>query len=155
MNKIFSLFLAFLLTLTIVACGGNTSGGKTVTNHSTDVKIKLIFNNEEVTVSMHDNPTSRDFIKQLPITLTFEDYAGTEKISRLEKTLSTEDAPSGTDPSVGDFTYYSPWGNLAIFYRDFGYSKGLVKLGHIETGIEKLAKISGNFTVTIGQVQEK
>ncbi|MEH7502625.1 cyclophilin-like fold protein [Neobacillus drentensis] len=23
------------------------------------------------------------------------------------------------DPSVGDFTYYSPWGNLAIFYRDF------------------------------------
>lgn len=23
-------------------------------------------------------------------------------------------------------TYYAPWGNLAIFYRDFGYSAGLV-----------------------------
>ena len=123
--------------------------------HSTDVKIKLSFNNEEVTVNMIDNPTSRDFMKRLPITLTFEDYAGTEKISRLEKALSTEDAPSGTDPFVGDFTYYSPWGNLAVFYRDFGYSNGLVKLGYIETGVEKLAKIKGNFTVTIEQVQEK
>jgi hypothetical protein len=32
---------------------------------------------------------------------------------------------------VGDITYYAPWGNLAIFYRDFGYSPGLVRLGHI------------------------
>lgn len=146
-NKISSLFLAFLLTLTHMACGGNTNGGKTVAKHSTDVTIKLIFNNEELTVSMIDNPTSRDFMKRLPITLTFEDYAATEKISRLEKSLSIEDAPSGTDPFVGDFAYYSPWGNLAIFYRNFGYSNGLVKLGYIETGVEKLAKISGNYTV--------
>ncbi|CAM3064166.1 cyclophilin-like fold protein [Paenibacillus sediminis] len=74
---------------------------------------------------MDDNPSSRDFIKRLPITLTFEDYAGTEKISRLEERLSNEAAPSGTDPSVGDFNYYSPWGHLAICYRDFGYEIGL------------------------------
>ncbi|ELZ92649.1 cyclophilin-like fold protein [Haloferax sulfurifontis] len=38
----------------------------------------------------------------------------------------------GVDPEVGDITYYAPWGNLAIFYREFGYASGLVKLGHIE-----------------------
>ncbi|WP_337926728.1 cyclophilin-like fold protein [Paenibacillus caui] len=36
-------------------------------------------------------------------------------------------------------TYYAPWGNLAIFYRDFRYSSGLIKLGSIDAGGEKLA----------------
>jgi hypothetical protein len=153
LRKSLSLSLALFLTFTLTACGVNTNGGKMVINNSTDVKIKLIFNNEEVTVKMDANPTSRDFIKRLPITLTFEDYAGTEKISRLEKRLSTESAPSGIDPSVGDFTYYSPWGNLAIFYKDFDYANGLVRLGHIESGVEKLSKISGNFTVKIEQME--
>jgi hypothetical protein len=78
---------------------------------------------------MYDNPTSRDFLTLLPLPLTLEDYARTEKISYLSRKLSTEDAPSGSDPSVGDFTYYSPWSNLAIFYKDFGYSSGLIILG--------------------------
>ncbi|SHF52267.1 hypothetical protein SAMN02745133_02878 [Desulforamulus putei DSM 12395] len=80
-----------------------------------DVRIKLTFDNEEVIVKMYDNPTSRDFLTLLPLTLTLEDYAGTEKISSLAKRLSTEDAPPGSDPSVGDFTYYSPWGIWLYF----------------------------------------
>jgi len=48
---------------------------------------------------------------------------------------------------VGDITYYAPWGNLAIFYRDFDYSRGLVRLGRIDSGIEALAATSGEVTV--------
>jgi hypothetical protein len=40
-------------------------------------------------------------------------------------------------------------GNLAIFDRDFGYSSGLVRLGSIESGIDELAQMSGDITVTI------
>jgi hypothetical protein len=120
-----------------------------------DVKVKLTFNNEEVIVNMYDNPASRDFIAQLPLTTTFEDYARTEKISYLPKKLSTEKAPSGSEPSVGDFTYYVPWGNLAIYYKDFGYSNGLIKLGKIESGVEKLQSINGNSTVQIEKIDKK
>jgi hypothetical protein len=80
--------------------------------------------------------------------LTLEDYAGTEKISNLPKRLSTENAPSGSDPSVGDIAYYAPWGNLAIFYRDFGYSRGLVILGKIDSGMDAF-KVPGSVRVTI------
>jgi hypothetical protein len=117
-----------------------------------DVAIKLTFNNEEVIVNMYDNPTSRDFVAQLPLTVTFEDHARTEKISYLPKKLSIEKAPSGSEPSVGDFTYYAPWGNLAIFYKDFGYSNGLIKLGKIQSGVEKLESMNGNFTVQIEKI---
>jgi hypothetical protein len=95
-----------------------------------------------------DSKTTQDFISLLPLTLTLEDYAGTEKISDLPKGLSTEDTPSGSDPSVGDITYYAPWGNLAIFYRDFGYSSGLVILGKIDSSIEAF-NVPGSIRVTI------
>lgn len=115
-------------------------------------RIKLSFNNEEVIVKMFDNPTSRDFITLLPLTLTFEDYARTEKISYPTNKLSTEKALPGIDPKVGDFCYYAPWGNLAIYYKDFGYSTGLIKLGEIESGIEKLENLNGNFKVTVERI---
>ena len=114
-----------------------------------NMKIRLTAGDTVLTATMFDNETSRDFISLLPLTLTLKDYAKTEKISDLPKRLTTQGAPSGSDPSVGDITYYSPWGNLAIFYKDFGYSSGLIILGRIETGIEELESMNGEFKVTI------
>ena len=114
-----------------------------------DTIVKLSFNNEEILVRMTDSPSSRDFVAMLPLTLTFEDYNNTEKISNLPEKLSTQGAPAGITPSAGDFTYYSPWGNLAIFYKDFRYSERLVPLGRIESGLEKLTGITSDFTVKI------
>lgn len=114
-----------------------------------EIQVKITVGDTVLTATMLDNETSRDFITMLPLTLTLKDYAGTEKISDLPKRLSTEGAPSGYDPSVGTIAYYAPWGNLAIYYEDFGYSSGLVPLGHIESGIEKLKTFNRDFTATI------
>jgi hypothetical protein len=76
------------------------------------MKIRLILEDRVITATLIDSKTTRDFISLLPLTLTLEDYAGTEKISDLPKRSSTEDVPSGSDPSVGDITYYAPWGNF-------------------------------------------
>ena len=84
----------------------------------------------------------------LPMTLTLEDYAATEKIAYPPRKLSTTGAAPGSDPSVGDIAYYAPWGNLAIFYRDFGHSPGLIKLGKIDSGVEAF-NISGSMKATI------
>ena len=117
------------------------------------MKMRLILeDNRVITATLIDSKTTRDFISLLPLTLTLEDYAGTEKISDLPKRLSTEDAPSGSDPSVGDITYYAPWGNLAIFHRDSGYASGLVTLGKIDSGIEAL-NVPGSVRVTIELIE--
>jgi hypothetical protein len=116
--------------------------------------IQLTVGGTVLTATMLDNATSRDFLSLLPLTLTLRDYAGTEKVSDRPRRLSTADAPAGADPAVGDIAYYAPWGNLAIYYRDFGYSSGLVKLGSIEAGIEDLAAMTGDFTVIIERANE-
>jgi hypothetical protein len=79
------------------------------------MKISIKIQDKVVTATLMDNATSRDFVSLLPMDLTLEDYAATEKISNLPRRLSTEGAPPGSDPSLGDIAYYAPWGNLAIF----------------------------------------
>jgi hypothetical protein len=132
------LALAMALALNHTPCGAGENG----------MKIRIGVGDKVFTATLIDSKTSRDFISLLPLTLTLKDYAGTEKVSDLPKRLSTEGAPSGSDPSIGDITYYAPWGNLAIFYRDFGYASGLVILGKIDSGIEAF-DVPGSLRVTI------
>jgi hypothetical protein len=134
------LFWAFTVAMVLyyAPCGADSSS----------MKIRLTVGDKVLTATLIDSATTRDFISLLPLTLTLKDYAGTEKISDLPKRLSTENTPSGSDPSVGDITYYAPWGNLAIFYRDFGYASGLVILGKIDSGIEAF-NVAGSVKVTV------
>jgi hypothetical protein len=74
------------------------------------MKIRIKIGDTVLMDTLIDSKTTRDFISLLPLTLTLEDYAGREKVSGLPKKLSTEGAPSGSDPSVGDIAYYAPWG---------------------------------------------
>ena len=69
-------------------------------------KIKLSFVENEAVVTLEDNTTTRDFLSMLPVTLTFQDYAGSEKISYLPHSLSTDGAPSTYDPDAGDLILY-------------------------------------------------
>ena len=144
MTKMPFMALALAMALYHAPCGAEESG----------MKIRIKVGDMALTATLIDSKTSRDFLSLLPLTLTLKDYAGTEKISDLPKRLSTEDAPSGSDPSVGDITYYAPWGNLAVFYRDFGYASGLVILGKIEGGIEAL-QVPGSVKVSIELIKDK
>lgn len=70
------------------------------------MKIQMELEGKSITATLDDNATARDFVSLLPLTLTLRDYEATEEISDLP--LSTEGAPAGSDPSVGDLTYYAP-----------------------------------------------
>lgn len=99
--------------------------------------------------TLDDTEAGRDFAALLPLTITLTDFHGIEKVGDLPRRLSTQSAPAGVAAAIGDITYYSPWGNLAIFYRPFGYTAGLVKLGHIDTDLTALTAPRDGFAVTI------
>lgn len=144
MKKIIFIFFYFGFIGHLMA---STKGGA-VKNFKVTIKI----GKQVATAIIYDNPTAKDFMALLPLKLKLKDYASTEKVSDLPKKLSTKDAPSGSDPEIGDIAYYAPWGNLAIYYKDFSYSEGLIKLGRIESGKE-LFNISGSFEAEITKAE--
>ena len=153
-----ALFLTLVMTLGIIACDADNGsaqpkskppvGPTTQRTSNMKMKIRLKLEGKALTATLYDTPTARDFASMLPLTLTLEDYSKTEKISDLPKKLTREGAPAGADPSVGDIAYYAPWGNLALFYKDFRYSDGLILLGKLDGGVETLS-VPGPVKVTI------
>lgn len=117
------------------------------------MKIRIVTGNEVALGELDDNAAARDFLALLPLKLTLTDYAETEKVSDLPAKLTTGGSPPGMAPVVGDITYYAPWGNLAIFIRDFSYSRGLVKLGRITSGLRHIGR-AGPVPVTIERVTD-
>jgi hypothetical protein len=111
------------------------------------MKIRIEVDGGAITATLNDSEAARDFASLLPLSVMLEDHASTEKVATLPRKLSTTGAPAGSDPDVGDIAYYAPWGNLAMFYRDFDYSAGLVKLGRIDGGIEALRLAGGRATI--------
>ena len=124
------------------------NGSTASTNHQHFMNIEIVIGKIVVPAQLLDNPTARDFADMLPLELELADYAQTEKVSDLSRKLKTQGSPDGFKASIGDITYYSPWGNLAIFYRDFPYAAGLILLGRIEGDIGALGQL-GKCSVVI------
>lgn len=103
------------------------------------VKIRFIAGGQTLHATLADSPSARDFAAMLPLTLTLRDHAGTEKIADLPRALTRQGAPAGGKPVPGMIAYYAPWGNLALFYRDFAWSPGLVPLGAFDGDVGLLA----------------
>ena len=112
------------------------------------LSINIIVGDQTITATMEDNGAARDFLSRLPLEVTLEDYNnGTEKIFYPDPELSLDDTPRGCTPAPGDITIYEPWGNVAIFCRDWSQSNSLIKIGHIDgNGIETF-NVPGDITV--------
>ena len=151
--------LPLIGALELTGCAGSVgaadreSSREGSSQQASTVNLHLAFEGTSISATLADNETSRDFVALLPITLTLNDYAATERIGDLPKRLSTHGAPAGITPAAGDLTYYAPWGNLAIFHKSFRYSKGLIKLGTIDSGLEVLRR-PGPVRVTITLLDE-
>lgn len=111
-------------------------------------KIQVIVGGEVLTATLDDNAAARDFAGMLPLELTLSDYHGTEKVADLGRKLDNSGMPRAYEPKAGDITQYRPWDNLAIFYRPFQSSAGLLRLGEFDGPMDVLLG-GGDRTVRI------
>lgn len=132
---------------------GNTENSTTenVTTEAekTDNKIRIATPDGDIIVVLEDNSASADLLNRLPMTVHFEDFNNTEKISYIDGKLDTSNAVTEYTPLAGAFAYYIPWGNLSVFYEDFRQSSGLASLGTVESGMEYVKTMDNYNSVTI------
>ena len=156
MQKIICRFIAIVAFVALPlsaesSANQNTKGDK--------MQIQMSFENisggdEVVQINLEDNPATRDFYALLPLSLEFRDYVGKEKISpALPRQLNTQGL-NGYNPQVGDLFYFSPWGNLGIFYEKQPFHNGLVRFGSVDS--QTLANIKArndSFVITFDKAK--
>lgn len=167
MKKILLISFLWLTVLPRSACGGGDdeplnpetpeqTGGnpdsENKTENNTAMKINITVGGRTITATMEDNAAARDLSSRLPLEITLNDYNNTtEKIFYPDPALKTEGVKRGCAPVPGDITIYAPWGNVAIFCKNWSYSNDLIKIGHIDgDGISALT-VSGDVKVKIAR----
>lgn len=120
-----------------------------LTSDKINRQIELMIDGQTCIVKLLDNPSANALYEMLPLELTFEDFNQTEKIAYPPEKLTTEGGPDHYNPSAGDLCLFAPWGNLCFFYRDFRDSASLIPLGQVESGMDVIAGMTGNFTAAM------
>ena len=116
-------------------------------------EVKILFPGGEAVAALSANPLAEAFLRRLPLEVEFSDFGGAEKIFYLREKLPLAGAVDA-DTQKGDFCYYAPWGNIAVFYKGYGHGKNLYVFGNLESGKEKLGAMEGNFRARIEVIEE-
>jgi hypothetical protein len=97
-------------------------------------RIRLAFATHVFTATLNTTPQAQDLASLLPLALEIDDYSTNEKITYLPRKLTEESPAPITKEAPGDLCYYAPWGNLALFHGPYRWSRGLLRLGHLDAG---------------------
>ncbi|WP_050792935.1 cyclophilin-like fold protein [Bdellovibrio bacteriovorus] len=108
-------------------------------------RIRFTIGKNSAIAVLYNTQAAREFAAQLPLTLTFKDFASKEKIAYPPRKLSGKSKQN----SEGDFAYYAPWGNIAVFYKEEASATAdLLILGQFESG-KQFFHVGGSFEVKI------
>jgi hypothetical protein len=112
------------------------------------MKIQVKANGTTTVFELNNSPAAQDLYAQLPLRIAVENYSDNEKIFYPPKKLNTADTPKA-NAKAGTLAYYAPWGDVVMFYKDFGSAAGLYELGHAVSGSEYIQGMSG--TIQVGK----
>lgn len=138
------------------ATSPNASISESTASQAPSAELPLVrFSSGQTSVDVTikpENPTAKDFLTMLPLTVPVREFAGREKLADLPRELATEGSP-GSDPVDGDLIYFKPWGNLGFYYNTagIGYSDLTIHLGTYDATAEQLELLEGS-NITIERV---
>ncbi|MDR7161933.1 cyclophilin-like fold protein [Arthrobacter sp. BE255] len=112
--------------------------------------IIIELGDQHIAGELDDSAASASLIDQLPLTLSFRDYGGQEKVAELPAPLNLDGAPNGSDAAPLTIGYYVPDQRLILYYEEVGYHAGIVPIGTYEKA-DAVQGQTSEFTVTIRQ----
>lgn len=156
MKKLLLLLSAALTALAVSACGASAPAAQQRAPQNTAAadghKAVLVIDGSRLPVTLRNEPSANDLYSRLPLTLSFKDFSGMEKIAYFDKRLDEKEQKVGCHPLAGDLCVYQPWGNLSIFYVDFKDDSNLIPIGRLESGLD-IVKTHDSFTATLEKAE--
>lgn len=110
------------------------------------MRISVEVNRKITVFQLNQSRAAQELYAQLPLEIDVEDYGDNEKIFYPPSRLDTSNTPLA-DAKNGTLAYYAPWGDVVMFYADFGSADGLYELGQAVDGIGDIKEISGTIVI--------
>ena len=153
-KRISMTLLALVIAVAMAGCGSqNNHNGHpetdAKTNKNSEHKLISVSSKEvQIIYELNDSTAARQLYDQLPLSVEVEDFSTNEKIFYPPLELDPEDALSASG-GAGVLAYYTPWGDIVMFYNDFPADDNLFQLGTAIEGEEDISRLSGTVEVKV------
>lgn len=109
-------------------------------------KILVSDGTNEVVFLLNECSAAESLYAQLPLTVEVKNYSTNEKIFYPPAELDISNVSEGDGP-FGTLAYFSPWGNVVMYYSECGSYPGLYLMGVAVDGAEQIEKLNGTISV--------
>lgn len=163
MRKMTILLVFAVLLLCAAGCQSPASTQSTAGESSTaeqarnkedeeTMKISVKSADYEIIYELNNSNAAKTLYEQLPLTVEAEPFSNNEMTFYPPQKLDTSDTPLSSG-GAGTLSYYSPWGDVVMFYDSCNPNGSLYGLGEVVSGKENIEKLSG--TITVGRWKSK
>ena len=108
-----------------------------------DMQVKITSKGHTATFRLYDTAAAKQFYTQLPLHLDLTNFRDAQWMFYPPQKLSVTPEEAYHDGKKGELSYYEPWGDAFMLYKDFYAGDKMHRLGINLTGIQEIAKMSG------------
>jgi len=152
--RILSVFIIGFIICTLVVGinkqgnASTTANEKPVRNEAngltlSDMQVKITSMGHTATFRLYDTVAAKEFYDQLPLRLDLTNFRDAQWMFYPPEKLNVTAREAYHDGKKGELSYYKPWGDAFMLYKDFYAGDKMHRLGINLTGIEEIAGMSG------------
>lgn len=112
-----------------------------------DMRVKITSRGHTATFQLYDTAAAREFYAQLPLKLELTNFRDAQWMFYPPKKLNVTAGEAYHDGKKGELSYYAPWGDAFMLYKDFYAGDEMHRLGINLTGINEIQGMSGSATI--------
>ncbi|WP_181388433.1 cyclophilin-like fold protein [Vibrio albus] len=126
------------------------SGTLTVAAHElslSSMKVSITSRGQTATFHLYDTQAAKEFYQQLPLRLELSNFRDAQWMFYPPEKLTVTSGEAYHDGKKGELSYYAPWGDVFMLYKDFYAGDEMHRLGVGISGIEDIEPMSGTVLI--------
>jgi hypothetical protein len=155
MNRILSVFVLGFVVCALVAClNKEVAASPAVVDEQvqaekqglelSDMRIRITSTKHTATFQLYDKVAAKEFYDQLPLELDLTNFRDAQWMFYPPEKLSVTAREAYHDGKKGELSYYEPWGDVFMLYKDFHAGDKMHRIGVGLTGIDQIVAMSGS-----------
>lgn len=111
------------------------------------MKVEIVSQGKNATFQLYDTTAAKEFYEQLPLTLELSNFRDAQWMFYPPEKLNVRADEAYHDGKKGELSYYAPWGDVFMLYKDFYAGDEMHRLGIGLSGVEDIAAMSDSAVI--------
>ncbi len=145
-NRLVSVF-GFAVCLCAASLGGDALAASGTPLPLSDMKVEILSQGKRATFRLYDTVAAGELYAQLPLELDLSNFRDAQWMFYPPEKLNVKADEAYHDGKKGELSYYAPWGDVFMLYKDFYAGDEMHRLGVGLSGVDDIAAMSGRALV--------